>query len=246
MLRTTKKDNTSCEYQIVGARSQASNADIASIFLCNYDDDSKLTYRLGEICVRDHYGNGTSNGFGNMYFRTNSNATTSSNIQTQMCILHNGNVGIRTVNPECDLHVYGTIKANAIDYETYTSKEPFLQTILTPKKIDTIETYNRVCSWIFDATISQTRVPTAMLIHSHLEPTIQSEISHSNFKYDIRIYDSSHRNILGEMTFSNNIPCTQLIPLSNFTPSNRSIIEMHIRKGQKGSFVDIENLLFSY
>ena len=60
MLRTLNKDNTDSEYHIVGAKSRASNADVASLVLCNYDDDSKTNYRLGEICVRDNYGNTTS------------------------------------------------------------------------------------------------------------------------------------------------------------------------------------------
>jgi hypothetical protein len=114
MLRTLNKDTTDSEYQIFGAQSKSSNSDCASLVLGNYDDDTKLSYRLGEICVRDHYGNAASNGFGNLYFRTNGEGNTGALTNDRMCIMHNGNIGFGTVTPATKCDVAGTLRTQNI------------------------------------------------------------------------------------------------------------------------------------
>ena len=89
MIRTLQKNNAKAEYTIVGARAQSSNEDIAVIVLANYDDDTKLTYKMAEIAIRDQYGTSNENGIGNMMFRTG---------QTdRLTILHNGYIGIQSL-----------------------------------------------------------------------------------------------------------------------------------------------------
>ena len=246
MLRSMNKDNTDTEYQIIGAQARSSNSDSASLVFCNYDDDTKLTYRLGEICVRDNYGNAESNGYGNMYFRTNGISTTSNNIQTQMCILHNGNVGIGTVNPNEKLTVNGILKAKILDYDIITNKEPFVQCELTLKRVDVIDTYHKVGSFFIDTRSSHTRIPKYLLIDSYLEPSNTSEINNEDFNYKVRIYDSTNVKTIGEQTLSNNVPVVNNVSLSNITLSNISILELQICKNNPGLYVNIENILLTY
>jgi hypothetical protein len=108
LFKTTNKDNTDTECRIIGARSKDSNADVASLVLENYDDDSKLTYRLAEVAARDHFGNAEKNGFGDLIFKTNSTGGNNKNAPTEkMCVSYNGNVGINTLQPMTKLDVNG-------------------------------------------------------------------------------------------------------------------------------------------
>lgn len=189
MFRTLNTDNTDAEYIIVGARSQNSNLDCASIVLANYDDDTKQTYRLGEIAIRDHYGNSTQNGFGNMIFKTNGTGGLTS-VEDRMIIMNNGNIGIGTNNPQAKLHVNGDMLANI------TSMQTIPQTKITSTDFETIY------SWITPSTVSKVSVYTS--------------ISDSG-SYDMRIIDTSN-NILGALTASNTILTIYDIPLSNTAP----------------------------
>jgi hypothetical protein len=215
---------------IVGSQSKNSNADVASLVFLNYDDDSKLTYRLGEIAVRDNYGSAQSNGYGNMYFRTNGTAAFSNiESQNQLTILYNGNVGIGTINPQAKLQVAGLL-----DYITTTDKEPLIipirQTTSSPQ-------YEQLTQYIYDNSISQSRKITKAQFTSYLEPNSNAETTSSNFKYKIRFYNyTTKSNASLEYTFSNPTPTTYIIPLA-IPSSNLSILEMH---GKKPSSLGIE------
>lgn len=109
----------------------------------NYDDDSKLSYRLGEICVRDHYGDSSNDGFGNMYFRTNGTGTTGTLSNSPMCIMHNGRIGMGTVNPSTTCDVMGTLRTQNIEVARTTTKPVenlIAMTSLIPTIVDGADT----------------------------------------------------------------------------------------------------------
>jgi len=97
------KDNT---VFIQGARSKDADDNIASLVFQNYDDDTKLTYNMASIAMRDSFGTSNDNGFGDLLFLTSSNE--------RMRVKYNGNIGIGTSNPICSLDVNGMIRASSI------------------------------------------------------------------------------------------------------------------------------------
>jgi hypothetical protein len=195
MFKVLNKDNAEAEYKIIGARSQNSNEDIASIVFGNYDDDTKITYRLGEIAVRDHYGNSDMNGYGNMIFRTN--GTGNSNVQDRITIMHNGYIGIGTHNPQAHLHVNGNIVASNILYH----HEPTIHTI-SPVTLSNSTVYIKAFAWIY--------------------PTNTRKISEIRFRSvvydssDIRVIDMTNNVTLGSMNLASNVnPVISSIYMSN-------------------------------
>lgn len=118
MFKTLKKDDTEVEISIIGARAQNSNFAAASINFGNYDHDTQLTYRLGEISLVDHFGDSEHNGYGDMVFKTNTTGAITTELPSHMIINYQGNVGIGTSMPSERLHVNGNIKAATIYADT--------------------------------------------------------------------------------------------------------------------------------
>lgn len=105
MFRTLNKNNKTNTLYIQGARSDDPNSDIASMTFQNYDDDSKITYDMASVAMRDHVG-GLTDGVADLLFKTSG----SNGLLTEkMRIAHNGFVGIGTNVPSQQLHVIGNV-----------------------------------------------------------------------------------------------------------------------------------------
>jgi len=312
MFRTIATDNTDNEVVIQGARSKNSNADVASLVFRNYDDDTKMTYRMAEIAVRDAYANAQSNGFGNLIFYTNGDGTTSNAISERMIIDYQGNVGIATLVPNYKLHVNGDIKldgtlilgnggisgleggsnivsgdvtwtsnlsvgtsnalypgvawtsnlsvgtSNALypgvawtsnlsvgtSNALYTRRESYLQAT-SPTKVYN-EFYTNVWTFINDQNSSLSAKPTSLLVGAFLYSRSNNEITSSNFRYDIRVYDSTTNQVLGEITRSNADNMFHNITLSNVNNAGISMIEIHAKKRSLGEFVQLDGMSLKY
>jgi len=110
-IRTLGRSNAYNALTVQGSRAADSNQDIASLVFVNYDDDVQSSFKMAEIAVRDHYGDVSHNGFGNMIFRTNENG---SNLKEHMRIDHNGNIMINTVTPVEKLTIEGNISVSNV------------------------------------------------------------------------------------------------------------------------------------
>lgn len=233
MQKTVNKDNTEVEYQIFGARSKNAYADVASLVLGNYDDDTRSNYRLVELVARDNFGTSESNGYGNFFIRTNGTGSSNPNdLINRVSVLHNGNVGINTVNPRFTLDVAGTIACSNIIIENrqFEIQAPVQNKVYSTGVYEVVST-------------SFLKNPYNAIFISHLEPILLSDVASSNFNYKVRFYDNTTRTILYESTFSNSQPQSYNVTLSNIMTSNVNI-EMHVCKDNIGDHVSINMLTY--
>lgn len=227
MYRTLNKDNTKTEYFIVGARSQNSNLDIASLVLANYDDDTHINYKLAEIAAKDNYGNSNLNGFGNLVFKTNY-AGESNTVETKMTILYNGNVGIGIDHPEDKLVVDGNIIGSNIIYKN----EPIMMTV-NAVKIENA-TYTKAYSWIYRGDIPYTRELKGIDIRSYTDLI---------GLYDLRLYDVDNNIECGRLFgLSNTVAQIKTMAMSNLLPNSMLQLELQGR----GSNVNIDAITLRY
>lgn len=91
---------------IRGSKAEDKTNDIASIVFQNYDTDTSAVYKMAEISIRDEFGNASSNGIGNLLFKTN---PTGSNLVEQARLMYDGRMMIGTSNGSDTLTVDGTL-----------------------------------------------------------------------------------------------------------------------------------------
>lgn len=202
MIRTLAKDGFDMEYMIMGAQSKNSNVDVASLVFLNYDDDTHCNYRLCEIAVRDHYGNTTSNGFGNLYMRTNGTGTLSNNLSNRMCVLHNGNIGVGTDTPSCLFDVAGEIKCHKMNVPTKTYVNMRCNVV-------NASNFLSISTWGCEASLLSNC----------------SFVSHGD-GYTIRVMDLTRDVMLGSNTYSNQDIAYSTLPLQ--TSNMDGIIDFQI------------------
>lgn len=244
MFKSLKKDNSTFDYQIYGSMSKASNVDISSISLGNYDDDTKLTYKLAQIAVRDNYGDSTNNGLGNLYIRTNrTGGLNTSNLTNAVCCMYNGFVGINNDNPQYNLHVDGDIFCTRLitsDHSNNTSNNTiYTQIQSTPLSRSIIkETSYIKCS----TCIMQTPTLSNAIFLSYLTTSNASDYTNSNFKYDVRLVDITTNTTLGEAAYSNYIPTLNTLALTNLNSKTiPHILELQMKK-TLGQYITLESL----
>lgn len=246
MFKSLKKDNSTFDYQIYGSMSKASNVDISSISLGNYDDDTKLTYKLAQLAVRDNFGDSNNNGLGNLYIRTNrTGGLNTSNLTNAICCMYNGFVGINNDNPQYNLHVDGDIFctrliASNISNNTCNSNNTiYTQIQSTPLSRSIIkETSYITCS----TCIMQSSNLSKAIFLSHLTTSNVSDYTNSNFKYDARIVDITTNTTLGEAAYSNYIPTLNTLALTNLNSSTTPhILELQMKK-TLGQYIKLESL----
>ena len=107
MFKTLSKDYKDTYVYVQGAFSKNSNHDISGVVFQNYDDDTRLTYNMAAVTVKDNYGNNVNNGYGNLVFHT---CPGDNNLTERLRILHDGRVGINTQDPQSLLHVNGDLR----------------------------------------------------------------------------------------------------------------------------------------
>lgn len=245
-IKTLLKDNFDTEVVIQGARAQNSNEDVASVVFQNYDNDTSNIYKMAEIAMRDNYGSSNPNGIGNLYFRTNADG--GCNVTDRMVILHNGFVGINNRTPQELLHVTGnaSISSNIFTSNIFASNiiyrnEPTFYPITDTQVTSTL--YTKTFSWIYNASEANVRIIKDIGIRSYLYTTCN--ITNSNYNYALRIYDSARNTTLGLQTLSNTTPVVNYITLSNLS-SNNTILELHTKKSNYGSYVNIDGIIVRY
>lgn len=106
-FRVLDTDNKTNSIYIQGSRATDTNNDISSVIFQNYDNDTKMTYDMAAIAVRDHFGDTSNNGIGDLIIKTNANG--SSNMNERMRITYQGDVLMNTIVPRGKLTVDGNI-----------------------------------------------------------------------------------------------------------------------------------------
>jgi hypothetical protein len=162
MFRAISKDGANNAIFIQGAQSKSPGSNIASIVFQNYDDDSKITYNMGSIAIRDHFGNSNQDGFGDLIFLTRNTQEDPKALTEQARLTYDGNLGIGTPTPTHRLHVdgslyvTGSIVAPNIDIASSNVFFPQLQVDnLVPALSDTVQASNLS---VHDLTITNTLV----------------------------------------------------------------------------------------
>ena len=98
--RVPNSNNATNSLYIRGSKADDKTNDIASIVFQNYDTDTSAVYRMAEISIRDEFGNASSNGIGNLIFKTN---PTGSNIIEQVRLTYDGHLLVGTSNNGTDM-----------------------------------------------------------------------------------------------------------------------------------------------
>jgi hypothetical protein len=105
--RVLNSNNATNSLFIRGSKAEDNTNDIASIVFQNYDTDTSAVYKMAEIAIRDEFGNASSNGIGNLIFKTN---PTGSNLVEQVRLTYDGHLLLGTSNNGTDtLTVNGTM-----------------------------------------------------------------------------------------------------------------------------------------
>lgn len=111
-FRNLGSNNPTNYIYVTGSKSGNSSNDISSIVFQNYDQDSAVKYDMAAISVKDHYGDATHDGSGDIIFKTNVNG---SNLIENMMLTYHGNLligsNIHNINNSnnAKLHVAGDI-----------------------------------------------------------------------------------------------------------------------------------------
>lgn len=106
-FRVLNSNNATNSLFIRGSKAEDKTNDIASIVFQNYDADTSAVYKMAEISIRDEFGNASSNGIGNLIFKTN--PTGASNLVEQARLMYDGRMMIGTSNGSDTLTVNGTL-----------------------------------------------------------------------------------------------------------------------------------------
>lgn len=194
MFRTTAQDNKANFLYVQGALAQKSNNDIAGLIMQNFDNDTKITYNMGSICIQDCDGNAQQNGRGDMVFKTSPG---DSILNEAMRITHSGNVGVHTSNPMYALHVKGAVYA-----ETYCNN-PVIDGFMSLSN-STSNLVARVANlttpkprFCFSTSVSSNLVPQRVITMPHWDSDISTGPAFSNaaFVAPVAGVYSLHTNI---------------------------------------------------
>lgn len=251
------KDNKANIISVQGAFSRGTSNDITGINFQNYDDDSKQTYNIASITVRDAFGSAEANGIGELLFSTN---TTGSNLSEKMRIKHNGQVCVGGMDSysnallsvygktsiASNLNVYSDINFEGLMYQNgiIYPREPLLQTF--GKCHTNSKEYTVLLSWVNDLSFSNMRSMKRMAVKSYVLPGYKDTLPNSNMTYSLRVYDATNNSVLAETTFSNQSPALNTLTLSNLSLTTLSELELQGKVGPVGSNLVVENMLLQY
>ena len=155
--------------------------------------------------------------------------------------LNNGNVGIGTSNPSKVLEVNGDV--NFIG-DIYQNNNLLVSSpvVLSFNKIkETSKSFKSIISWI-----NNSKNINNIYVRSFITAKNTDNVSNSNFKYDLRIYDNTNNIILHTSSHSNQTPSNLFLTLSNPTSNAITSMELHCQVGIIGNYVCIENVLLNY
>lgn len=155
--------------------------------------------------------------------------------------LSNGNVGIGTSNPSKVLEVNGDVNFIGNIYQNNSLLQSSPVVLSFAKIKEPSKFYKSVISWI-----NNSKSIDNLYVRSFITAKNTDNVSHSNFKYDLRVYDSTNNVILHTSSHSNQTPSNLFLTLSNVTSNAIVSMELHSKVGIIGNYVCIENVLLNY
>jgi predicted acyltransferase (DUF342 family) len=155
--------------------------------------------------------------------------------------LSNGNVGIGTSNPTKVLEVNGDVNFIGDIYQNNSLLQSSPVVLSFPKIKETSKSYKSVISWI-----NNSKSINNLYVKAFITAKNTDNVANSNFKYNLRIYDSTNNVILHTSSHSNQTPSNLFLSLSNVTSNAIVSMELHSQVGIIGNYVCIENVLLNY
>lgn len=110
-----------------------------------------------------------------------------------------------------------------------------------PKIRETSKSFKSVLSWINNSMSID-----SLYVSAYLTAKNNDNINSSDFKYNLRIYDSTNNIILHTSSHSNQTPSNLLLNMTNVTSNTINTIELHSQVGSVGNYVVIESVLLNY
>jgi len=142
---------------IQGTCSHDTNKDIAGIILQNYDNDDHYYHNMAMLSMRDHYGDTTHNGYGDLLFKTNPGNGDPNQLVEQMRITYAGNVGIQTADPVNTLDVVGTIGSSILNPGTVlvcTGGNTITSSVISVDELNTLSGMTNNVNSMFSSLLS--------------------------------------------------------------------------------------------
>lgn len=159
----------------------------------------------------------------------------------KIVVLSNGNLGIGTSNPSSTLEVNGDLKLTGNIYQNNSLLQSSPVVLSFPRIKETSKSYKSLISWI-----NNSKSIDNLYVKSFITAKKTDNVSSSNFKYNLRIYDSTNNIILHTSSHSNQTPSNLFLTLSNVTSNAIISMELHSQVGVIGNYVCIENVLLNY
>lgn len=159
----------------------------------------------------------------------------------KIVVLSNGNLGIGTSNPITALEVNGDVRLTGNIYQNNNLLQSSPVVLSFPRIKETSKSYKSVISWI-----NNSKSIDNLYVKSFITAKNTDNVSNSNFKYNLRIYDSTNNIILHTSSHSNQTPSNLFLTLSNVTSNAIISMELHSQVGIIGNYVCIENVLLNY
>jgi hypothetical protein len=112
MFRVSQSNNRENSILIQGAYATDKTKDIAGVVLQNFDNDTRTSYNMAKIAVRDAFGDTACNGMGDLIFKTNPDGGVE--LLERFRVTYDGRVGVGLSNPSYLFDVAGD--ANAVRF----------------------------------------------------------------------------------------------------------------------------------
>lgn len=159
----------------------------------------------------------------------------------KLVVLNNGNIGIGTSNPTKALEINGDISFTGVMYQNNSPLQSSPVVLSFPKIKETSKSFKSVISWI-----NNSKSIDNLYVKSFITAKNTDNVSNSNFKYNLRVYDSTNNVVLHTSSHSNQTPSNLFLTLSNVTSNAIVSMELHNQVGTIGNYVCIENVLLNY
>jgi len=155
--------------------------------------------------------------------------------------LNNGYVGIGVSNPIKALEVNGDVNVIGSIYQNNSLLQSSPVVLSFPKIRETSKSYKSILSWI-----NNSKSIDSLHVTSFISANSTDDITSSNFKYNLRVYDATNNLVLHASSHSNQTSSNLMLTLSNVLSNGVVSMELHSQLGSVGNYVCIENVLLNY